>query len=137
MNKFAYHAFREVAFLKNRTSLYIVTGLFILAAIGIASSFIDNPSGFLQKIAVMLLVIAVIFLIVRRFSKAHPEKQEQRAYLKAAKQSKKRYQKREDHDHSRRPASGSISSIKKIKKHPSHLTVIEGKKGKKKNRATF
>ncbi len=126
--------------MKNRTSMYIVWGLIILAAIGVAGSYMSNPTGFLKSIAVMLAVGAAIYFIVKYFNRSNPEKREQRAFVKAAKQSKKRLQQKET-DRSSRRASQSITTIKKNlkskKKPTAHLTVIEGKKGKKKNRASF
>ncbi|MDA6963058.1 hypothetical protein OSM87_25610, partial [Escherichia coli] len=64
---------------------------------------------------------------------------EQRAFIKAAKKSKRRFNNKETGSANGRKASvGSLTSIKKAKKKTSpHLTVIEGKKGKKKNRASL
>ncbi|WP_174734158.1 SA1362 family protein [Mesobacillus harenae] len=121
--------------MRNKASFYVVTGLLILAAVGIVTSLIKDPSGFLKLIAGVILVGAVVYFLVNRFTKAGPKKHEQRAFMKAAKKSKKRFQHKEPS--TRGTAMGSLTSIRKKKKNPSHLTVIEGKKGKKKNRATF
>jgi mannitol-specific phosphotransferase system IIBC component len=138
--KIAHHAFREVAFLKNRASYYFVFGLISLAAIGVVGRLIANPSGFLTRIAIVAIISAAIYFVVKRFYLTKPEKRENRAFAKAAKQSKKRLQQKEPTQTSRR-SSGTVTSLKKntkAKKSPSaHLTVIEGKKGKKKNRASF
>lgn len=126
--------------MKNQTSLFIVLGLIILAAIGVAGSYIKNPTGFIQTIAVMLVVGAVIYFIVKRFYHSNPEKREQRAFIKAAKKSKKRLNQKETSLSPRRTASAITTMKKNIrpkKKTSAHLTVIEGKKGKKKNRASF
>ncbi|PLR99909.1 hypothetical protein CVD19_02325 [Bacillus sp. T33-2] len=123
--------------MKNRSSIYFFAGIVILSAIGIVSRLINNPVGFLQTIAGMVLIVGVIFLLVRRFSSAHPGKQEQRAFLKAAKKSKKRFHHKEPSVPPRRSTIGSLATARKKKKDASHLTVIEGKKGKKKNRASF
>jgi uncharacterized membrane protein YfcA len=136
----AHYALREVAFLKNRTLLVIVVGLIILAAIGVAGSYIANPTGFLKSVGGILLIGAVIYFIIRYFSRSNPEKREQRAFIKAAKKSKKRLQQKEAGQFTRRttPTITSIKRTLKPKKKPtSHLTVIEGRKGKKKNRASF
>jgi hypothetical protein len=135
--KIAHDAHREVAFLKNRTSFYIVAGLISLAIIGIISQLVNNPAGFFRSIAIMVLIVAVIFFLINRFSKAGPQKYEQRAFNKAAKQSKKRFQHKESHTSGKRTPIGSLSAARKKKKDASHLTVIEGRKGKKKNRASF
>lgn len=138
MNKNAHDAFREVAFLKNQTSFYIVLGLIVLAAIGIISKLVSDPGGFIKMIAGMAIVVGVIFFLVKRFSQASPSKNhEQRAFKKAAKRSKKRYQTKEQSTPTKRTSIGSLSAARKKRKDTSHLTVIEGRKGKKKNRASF
>jgi uncharacterized membrane protein YfcA len=126
-----------VAFLKNRTSFYIVIGLILLAAIGIISQLIHDPGVFLRTIAGMVLVVAVIYFLINRFSKASPQKHEQRAFYKAAKRSKRRFKHKDSAPPQRRSSVGSLSAARKKKKDASHLTVIEGRKGKKKNRASF
>ncbi|MBU8879349.1 hypothetical protein BGM26_10175 [Bacillus sp. FJAT-29790] len=124
--------------MKNRISLFIISGLILLAVLGITASMISDPAGFLRRIAVILLVGAVVFYIARRFYKASPGKQEHRAFIRAAKKSKKRFHKETGTGNNRKSNSGSLSSLKKVKKKSStHLTVIEGKKGKKKDRALF
>jgi mannitol-specific phosphotransferase system IIBC component len=140
LRKNAYYAFREVAFLKNRTSYYFVLGLISLAAIGLVGRLFANPTGFLTRIAVVVIVSAVIYFVVKRFYMTKPEKRDQRAFVKAAKQSKKRLLQKDTASSPRR-SGGTVTSMKKglkSKKTPSaNLTVIEGKKGKKKNRASF
>ncbi|WP_368857066.1 SA1362 family protein [Neobacillus paridis] len=129
-----------MAFLKNRTSVLIVGGLIVLAFLGLVSSFTANPAGFIQKIAIMAIIVLVIFFLVRKFSNSSPQKKEQRAFLKAAKQSKKRLQQRSGDTGQKNSSFGPISTLKKPKtkrKPPAHLTVIDGKKGKKKNRASL
>ncbi|WP_309475263.1 SA1362 family protein [Bacillus sp. 03113] len=129
-----------MAFLKNRISFYVVCGLIALGIFGIVSTFISDPAGFLKSLAVIIVVGVILFLIFRRFYQPNPERKEQRAFVKAAKRSKKRYQHREP-GISQKSNSSSISSIKKRKpkkkQSSTHLTVIDGKKGKKKNRASF
>ncbi|MGG3469968.1 SA1362 family protein [Neobacillus pocheonensis] len=130
-----------MAFLKNRTSVFIVGVLIILALLGIYGSFTANPAGFIQRIAVIALIGLVIYFVVRKFSNSSPQKKEQRAFLKAAKQSKKRLQQKSGDSTIKSPTLGTLSSLKKSsktkKKSPAHLTVIDGKKSKKKNRASF
>jgi biopolymer transport protein ExbB/TolQ len=128
-----------VAFLKNRTSLLLFGGIIIFAIIGISSMFLANPAGFLQRIAVITLVGFAIYFLYRLISNSNPKKKEQRAFLKAAKQSKKRLQQKSVDSHIKNTYQGTLTSIKKTakKRSTSHLTVIDGKKGKKKNRASF
>ncbi len=130
--------------MKNRTSLILVLGLFILAAIGIASSYLNNPAGFIKQIAIILVVGLVVYFVVTRFFFNNPEKRDQRAFIKAAKKSKKRLHQNESSLSFQKRSSSTITSMKKSLKprkihsdHSPHLTVIEGKKGKKKNRASF
>lgn len=122
--------------LKNRTSMYIVSGLIVLSVIGIFSKLWNDPVGVLKTLAVVALVGAVIYFLVRRFSGSGPGKQHQRAFQKAAKRSKKRFQAKEANASSKRSKIRSLASARK-KKDASHLTVIDGKKSKKKNRASF
>lgn len=88
----------------------------------------------------MVAVCAIIWFIYRHFSTSSPQKKEQKAFLKAAKQSKKRLQTR-DRSSSGQQQSTKTASIKankhKRSKSTAHLTVIEGKKSKKKNRASL
>jgi predicted lipid-binding transport protein (Tim44 family) len=129
-----------VAFLKNRTSTFVVVGLIILALLGIFTKFTSNPAEFIQNIIIFALIGLVIFFVVRKFSNSSPQKREQRAFLKAAKRSKKRLQHKGGETSAKTSALGTLSTLKKNKtkkKPPAHLTVIDGKKGKKKNRASF
>ncbi|PLS01731.1 hypothetical protein CVD27_24045 [Neobacillus cucumis] len=127
--------------MKNRTSTFIVGVLIILALLGLVSSFTADPAGFIQGIAVVALIGLVIYFLFRRFSNSSPQKKEQRAFLKAAKKSKKRLQQKSGDSTARTSSLGTFTSLKKStktkKKTPAHLTVIDGKKGKKKNRASF
>lgn len=123
--------------MNNRTSKYLVTGLIVLSIIGIVSKLISDPVGVIKTLAVVALVGAVIYYLVRRFSGTSPGKQQQRAFLKAAKRSKKRFQAKETSSSSKRSKIRSLASARYKKKDASHLTVIDGKKSKKKNRASF
>jgi large-conductance mechanosensitive channel len=140
-SKNAYDALKEVALLKNLTASLFVCGMIVLALIGISGMVIQNPSSFLLGIAGILVVGIIIFLIVRLNTKANPQKKEQRAFVKAAKKSKKRLQKKGGDTQPKSSALGTFSTLKKAakkkKKTTAHLTVIDGKKGKKKNRASF
>ncbi|WHY76037.1 SA1362 family protein [Neobacillus sp. WH10] len=127
--------------MKNRTPIIIVGVLTILALVGLISSFIANPAGFIQRIAVITLIGLVIYFLVRKFSNSSPQKKEQQAFLKAAKKSKKRLQQKSGDTNVKTSSLGTLTTLKKTsktkKKSPAHLTVIDGKKGKKKNRASF
>ena len=128
----------EVAFLKNRISTFFVVCLIALAALGMVSLLVSNPSGLLLKLAIMIATGAVIFFLVKRFYLPSPEKREQRAFVKAAKRSLKRKQQKESGKQTRKSNVSNITSIRARKKQTNnHLTVIEGKKGKRKNRVSL
>ncbi|MFT8322922.1 MAG: SA1362 family protein [Bacillus sp. (in: firmicutes)] len=129
-----------MAFLKNRISLVVISILVLFAFFGLVSWIAENPIGLLKNLAVFLVIGFALWLIFRSSYKANPEKKEQRAFVKAAKKSKKRWQFKEKS--SLRQVSGKSINTGKAKKHKrntsaAHLTVIEGKKGKKKNRASL
>lgn len=126
--------------MKNRVSVIIILGLILLAVVGMTANLFSDPAGFLLRIAVIILVGFVIYSIFRHFYKASPRKHEQRAFIRAAKKSKKRYKMNEPRKGNNRKASSgnSLSTLKRTKKKSStHLTVIQGKKGKKKDRASL
>ena len=127
--------------MKNRTSSVLVGVLIILALLGIISAITTNPLKFLQSIAVIALIGIAIYFVVRKFSTSSPQRKEQRAFLKAAKQSKKRLQNKSGDPHVKGTSAGTLTTLRKSsktkKKSPAHLTVIDGKKSKKKNRASF
>lgn len=135
--KNAYDALKEVALLKNRSTFLIFGAIFVLALIGISGNLISNPSGFLQGSAVIVVIGIAIYVILRLMGKTSPQKTEQRAFIKAAKQSKRRIKKKE----TKSTVPGTLATLKKVArkktKKTAHLTVIDGKKGKKKNRASF
>ena len=124
--------------MKHRISTYIVVCLIALAVLGMFSLLFSNPFGLILKFAMILATGAVIFFLVRHFYKLSPEKREQRAFVKAAKRSLKRKQQKESVKQTRKPNYSNITSIRSRKKQSNiHLTVIEGKKGKRKNRVSL
>jgi predicted lipid-binding transport protein (Tim44 family) len=129
-----------VAFLKNRISVPLVGILIVLGIIGLIGAFTNDPIGFLKSIAVFAMVGLAIFFVFRLIVRANPRKKEQQAFIKAAKKSKKRLQSKSGEKQAKNSSLGSLASLKKSKikkKSPVHLTVIDGKKGKKKNRASL
>jgi hypothetical protein len=131
--KIVYHALREVAFLKNRTSSILLFTLILFAIIGLGSNLLENPVEFFKRIAIMVLIGLSIFFLFKRFYKQSPNRKEQRAFLKAAKRTKKKINRKKSDDPAKQLTK--LTSIRK--KSSAHLTVIEGKKNKKKNRASF
>ncbi|EEL49320.1 MULTISPECIES: SA1362 family protein [Bacillus cereus group] len=117
-----------------------------LAIFGLVSSAITDPYGMVKNIAIMLLVVGVFYLLYKMFTSSSGSANSQNSYKRAAKQSNRKYGKQNvaplSNSLLKRNASddkgkkGNTSVLKKKRKQ-SHLTVIEGKKNKKKDRASF
>nr|WP_295975545.1 SA1362 family protein [uncultured Bacillus sp.] len=125
--------------MKNRVLTYVVVGLIIFAVIGAFSNLISNPIAILKGLAIMAVITAVIYFFVIRFYKPNPEKREQRAFVKAAKRSTKRLKANKPIAKTKHHSVTSFKKLKIRRKSDANpnLTVIEGRKGKKKNRASF
>ncbi|PFK42025.1 hypothetical protein COI93_11885 [Bacillus cereus] len=117
-----------------------------LAIFGLVSSAITDPYGMVKNIAIMLLVVGVFYLLYKMFTSSSGSANSQNSYKRAAKQSNRKYGKQNvaplSNSLLKRNASDdkgkkSNTSVLKKKRKPSHLTVIEGKKNKKKDRASF
>jgi hypothetical protein len=121
----------------NRASKYIVSGLIVLAIFGFAFQLFTDPLSVLTMLATIALVGALIYFLVTRLTSSSSGRQQQRAFQKAAKRSKKRFQTKDTTVSSKRSKIRSLASARNKKKDASHLTVIDGKKGRKKNRASF
>jgi uncharacterized membrane protein YfcA len=130
-----------VAFLKNRISVPLVGSVIVLGIIGIIGAFTSDPIGFLKNIVVFALIGVAMYFVFRLIRRSNPRNKEQQAFIKAAKKSKKRLQTKGGEQSPKSTSFGSLTSLKKSKKtkkkSPVHLTVIDGKKGKKKNRASL
>jgi uncharacterized membrane protein YfcA len=130
-----------VAFLKNRISVPLVGSVIVLGIIGIIGAFTSDPIGFLKNIVVFALIGLAIYFVFRLIRRSNPRNKEQQAFIKAAKKSKKRLQTKGGEQATKSTSFGTLTSLKKSKKtkkkSPVHLTVIDGKKGKKKNRASL
>lgn len=123
----------------NRSRPYIIFGLIALAVLGLASQLFYNPLGLFRNVVVIALAAGIVYFIYKRLTKDKPARKEQRAFIKAARHSKKRHKtktKQRDNIASFSLAKSS-KKIKSRRKSDTHLTVIEGKKNKKKNRALF
>lgn len=125
---------KEVALL-NARNIFVFT-LILLAIVGLFTSLFGNPLGLVKQLLVTAAVIGIIYFIYRRWfsGRRAGNSNEQRAFLKAAKQSKKRHKRKS----SSRPQVSNAQKKRSIrKKSNANLTVIEGKKNKKNNRASF
>ncbi|MGM7721216.1 SA1362 family protein [uncultured Metabacillus sp.] len=118
----------------------IVLAIILLGAVGLISTLLSDPLWLLKQIAIYAAIAGIIYLVYRMVMKRKLGK-EYSSYARAAKRSKRRFDDRSSRGSNVRniahaKKSTKTSAIKK-KRQPSHLTVIEGKKGKKKNRAFF
>ena len=125
----------------NRRTNWIVMVIILLGVIGFVTTLVSEPLWLLKQIAIYASIGGLIYLIYRLVSRRRMGK-EHSSYLKAAKLSKRRFDDRSNKGSNVRNITHAkkvkkSSAIKKKKQQPSHLTVIEGKKGKKKNRAFF
>ena len=120
-----------------RSHLLFVIMIF-LALVGLISMLVNNPMALLTSLVITAAVIGFFLLVLyvitgsRTLFQHRNGKQsfdERRAYMKAVKYSQRKYGKKQTHrkqDRLRHPIR---------RRHAPHLTVIEGKKGKKKDRA--
>ena len=127
----------EVSLL-NRTISYVIYGVIALGILGLFSELVKNPFGLLMNIAIIAAIAGIVYLVYTRLTQGKTDRKEQRAFRKAVQQSKKRSKDRS----SKKTNVTSMTSakshkIKVRKKSDVQLTVIEGKKNKKKNRASF
>ncbi|WP_413063297.1 SA1362 family protein [Siminovitchia sp. 179-K 8D1 HS] len=112
---------------------WIVGGIFLFAVVGLGSYLFTNPAGLLKQLFIIGITVVAILVIFRFWSNRSQSGRERHAFAKAAKQSKLRAKRRK----------GQIKAKSHLRNRPlrkrstAHLTVIEGKKSKKKDRAIF
>lgn len=135
--------------MNRRKSNIVVMILLGLGALGFVYTLITNPGSLLMQAGMIFLFIGIIYLLYRFVISRRMGGKDQSAYLRAAKLSKRRFKAGSQRKSqitkigNKKPSGASskksnVSSIyKKRKNNTTHLTVIEGKKGKKKNRALF
>ncbi|QFT89761.1 hypothetical protein FIU87_13950 [Bacillus sp. THAF10] len=128
--------------MKRSLSKSIFYVLASLAAFALIIQLIKNPGDLFTSLLLIIGGVTVFYLIFRYFIQGRLTGGGDARYSKAVKQSKKRYGTNTTSAAQRQSVSpikervGSKPATQK-RKAPSHLTVIEGKKGKKKNRAFF
>lgn len=137
--------------MNRRRSNIVVMILLGLGAFGFVYTLFTRPSSLLMQAGMIFLFIGIIFLIYKFVIGRRMGGKEYSAYLRAAKQSKRRFsppkKKKPQYmgaSNAKKSSStttkkSTVASINKKRKstNNTHLTVIEGKKGKKKNRALF
>ncbi|MBO9129692.1 SA1362 family protein [Bacillus sp. 165] len=118
-----------------------------LSLFGIVYYGVNFPADLLKKIITIVIVAGAIFILYKLFTNSNSPGKNRASYDRAAKQSKKKYAGQKQNI---TPLANNIlkkapldlkgkkgTSFLKKKRKQTHLTVIEGKKGKKKNRASF
>ncbi|MGM9926223.1 MAG: SA1362 family protein [Bacillus sp. (in: firmicutes)] len=122
-----------------RPVYYIVSAFVLLALLGLGSQLFEDPIGTLKTFLIFAAVTGIIIFVVLKFTGSSNQSANQKAYNRAAKQSKKNHQQRSAKTKDSNVVSYSFNHSRKKVKHRKksnvQLTVIDGKKGKKKNRA--
>lgn len=132
--------------MNRRTSNMFVGIIVALGAIGLVYTLFTNPSRIFTQLGMIVLTVGIIFLLYKLYMRRRKGGREQTAYLRAAKRSKRRFNEKKQ----QKPSIARIDSkkvtaapkkpfttVQKKNRSSANLTVIEGKKGKKKNRAFF
>lgn len=119
---------------------FLVIGLAIFQLVSFA---VEDPGGLLKNLLTIGIVAAAFYWLYKLFTgQGKNGKNANSSYNRAAKQSKRKYAKPNVTPLSKKLSldaknkKASVGLLKKKRKQ-SHLTVIEGKKGKKKDRASF
>ncbi|EMT47186.1 SA1362 family protein [Anoxybacillus flavithermus] len=106
----------------------LITLLIVLAIFGLTYRLWNDPIQLLKQAMIIVLIVAVFYAIYKWIQRQRFD----HSYQKAVKQSKKLHHQKTKPTSKKQPRPTALK-----KKHATHLTVIEGKKGKKKNRASF
>jgi len=114
--------------------MYVIIGI---AAIGLFSWLIKEPSRLLITLLVTAVIASIIFLVARTLITGESFSQnrnndEMRKYRQAVKQSQQKYSK-QNVKKSTKPDRFRKQNQKKVRKRPTHLTLIKGRKSMKKN----
>jgi len=111
---------------KGRILFYFIV---LLGSIGLISVILKNPASLLYYLIGTSFAVALLFWVMRNLTPGTAgSRSEYRAFVKAARRSQKRYKNDWQKGKSRKPKHA-------LRRNASHLTVIEGKKGKKKSGA--
>lgn len=122
----------------NRTISYFIYGIIALGVLGLLNILFTNPLGLFKNIVMIAVIVGIVYFLYTQLIR---NSKDQRAFRKAVRQSKKRNKGRltqaKKNNVTNLTAAKSFHKIKTRKKSDVQLTVIEGKKNKKKNRASF
>ena len=122
------------------TVFYVVIGL---AVLGLSYTLFTDPGSLLRTVLTYAVIAGVIYLIYRIWASRKPNRQDQQAFKRAAKHSKKRYGNPVSASKMKKTGKPPARKATPIKKTSTSridapkLTVIEGKKGKKKKRMSL
>ncbi|ALC81590.1 MULTISPECIES: SA1362 family protein [Bacillus] len=127
----------------NRLIQPIIGVIIGLGAIGIIYSLVTSPGQFAWSLFYIAIGACILFFVLRYFLTGRMGT-DGAAYKKAAKQSARRFQDKKPkrsaknrHSHLRSIPNPNAKPLVIRKKSKTQLTVIEGKKNKKKKRALF
>ncbi|WP_416827190.1 SA1362 family protein [Ectobacillus polymachus] len=111
-----------------------------LAVFQLVMTAVQNPADLLKQLLIIVIVLGAIYLLYRLITSTGGANS-RASYNRAVKQSKRKYTKRNVTPLTKNKRDSKTnktsSSMFKKKRKSTHLTVIEGKKGKKKDRASF
>jgi hypothetical protein len=118
----------------------LLYGIILLGVVGFLSELINRPGSLFRTLGFTALFLVILYVLFTYVLRPGQRGQQSKEYLRAVKQSKSRLRERTQKQadvrslkKSKRP--NKLQTMKKRKE--TQLTVIEGKKGKKKNRAFF
>lgn len=126
----------------NRTVSYLIYGVIALGVLGLLSQLFQNPLGLLKSLLITAAIVGIMYFLYRRLTTGKTDRKEQLAFRKAVRQSKKRNKDRstptgKKNNVASMTSSKSVRKINPRRKSDAQLTVIEGKKNKKKNRVSL
>ncbi|KIL44373.1 SA1362 family protein [Jeotgalibacillus soli] len=126
--------------MKIRTTIFFV--VMVLAAFGLSFMLITEPGNVFRTLLTYAAIAGLIYFIYRMWIRRKPNRREQQAFKKAVKHSKKRYgnpvsasKMKANKAKPKAPIPFKKTSINRID--APKLTVIEGKKGKKKKKISL
>lgn len=127
---------------KSNAVKYIVYALIGLAVFGLIWQAFTKPGEILKSIFLFAIVAGVIYVVYNII--LNKKNANYSSYNKAAKQANKKYGNQNMKYKGTAKKTGNsiktkvaVSPLKRKRKSADHLTVIEGKKGKKKDRRTM
>ncbi|NGP43590.1 hypothetical protein G4V62_00915 [Bacillaceae bacterium SIJ1] len=133
--------------MRRHKGLSVIIGLvFGLAAIGLASTLINNPGSLFMSLLIAAGLVVLLLWLMRRFLGVQGPKtmsQEDIRYKKAVQQSKRKYQtasRNNGRRDTKKPKAFKLNqkpSSSRKSARPTHLRVIEGKKRENMPKKTF